>query len=68
MAHQRDPGIDAKVLLALLVAGQFRWPRPGVWELRRRARYQGHTMTRTGKPIRLARRAELVELLGQHHP
>jgi hypothetical protein len=63
MAHQRDPGIDAKVLLALLVAGHFRWPKPGVWELRRRARYAGFRMTRTGVPIRLARRDELRDLL-----
>ena len=32
-------------------------------ELRRRARYAGWRVTRTGRPIRLARRAELVELL-----
>ena len=52
----------ATLLALLLLSGGWK-PRPTVWELRRRARYAGWRMTRTGRPIRLARRAELVELL-----
>ena len=54
---------DHATLLALLLLSGGWKPRPTVWELRRRARYAGWRMTRTGRPIRLARRAELVELL-----
>jgi len=52
----------ATLLALLLLSGGWK-PRPTVWELRRRARYAGWRMTRTGRPIRLARRAELLELL-----
>ena len=52
----------ATLLTLMLLSGGWK-PRPTVWELRRRARYAGWRMTRTGQPIRLARRAELVELL-----
>ena len=52
----------ATLLALLLLSGGWK-PRPTVWELRRRARYAGWRMTRTGRPIRLARRAELVEVL-----
>lgn len=51
-------------LLALwLLASGWR-PRHSVAELRRKARYAGLNMTRTGRPIKVARRAELLELLG----
>ncbi len=52
----------ATLLALLLLSGGWK-PRPTVWELRRRARYDGWRMTRSGRPIRLARRAELLELL-----
>ena len=52
----------ATLLTLMLLSGGWK-PRPTVERLRRQARYAGWRMTRTGQPIRLARRAELVELL-----
>lgn len=58
----QGPHQHATLLALLLLSGGWK-PRLTVWELRRRARYAGWRMTRSGRPIRLARRAELLELL-----
>lgn len=65
-----DQQIDQRraMLLALwLLAGGWQ-PRASVMQLRRRARYAGWRMTRGGRPIKLARRHELVELLEHSGP
>ena len=58
----QDRHQHATLLALLLLSGGWK-PRLTVWELRRRARYAGWRMTRSGRPIRLARRSELLELL-----
>ena len=64
-AHCATCGATGRsALLALwLLAGGWQ-PRRSVAELRRLARYRGLTMTRSGATIRLARRHELLDLLG----
>ena len=52
----------ATLLALLLLTGGFQ-PRLTVAQLRRRARHAGWRMTRSGQPIRSARRGELMELL-----
>jgi hypothetical protein len=60
----QGPQHHAALLALMLLSGGWK-PRPTVSELRRRARHAGWRMTRNGRPIRSARRAELLELLAQ---
>lgn len=58
-------GASRSVLLAFwLLAGGWQ-PRLTVEQLRRKCRYAGLNMTLTGRPIRLARRHELIALLSR---
>lgn len=53
------------VLLALWLLASDWQPQRTVAELRRKCRYAGLTMTASGRPIKYARRSELLALLDQ---
>lgn len=63
--HQAPRHTERSLLIAMWLLASDWEPYRTVAELRRKCRYAGFTMTAAGRPIRFARRAELLALLQQ---